>query len=147
LEEDMVVYQQDGILKHATYTSVNEVTEDNKLEAGKNVFTLACSRCHTGQGVNSVVDVFERMYNNGQPLDVEMMTAYIPNMHFGRNYMPPFPGNEAEAEALAIYIRHLQDSGESIEGVQTEGVMINSDYTVKAVINKQNKTNDNEDDK
>ena len=35
LEEDMVVYQQDGILKHATYTSVNEVTEDNKLEAGK----------------------------------------------------------------------------------------------------------------
>ncbi|WP_177765101.1 c-type cytochrome [Flavobacterium sp. I3-2] len=147
LEEDMVVYQQDGILKHATYTSVNEVTEDNKLEAGKNVFMLACSRCHTGQGVNSVVDVFERMTGTKDTLNVAIMAAYMPNMHTGRNYMPPFPGNEAEAEALAIYIRHLQDSGESIEGVQTEGVMVSSDYTVKAVINKQNKTNDNEDDK
>ncbi|WP_255497945.1 c-type cytochrome [Flavobacterium sp. I3-2] len=147
LEEDYPVYQQDGILKYATYTSVTEITEDNKLEAGKNVFMMACSRCHTGQGVNSVVDVFERMLGTKDTLSINMMTAYMPNMHTGRNYMPPFPGNEAEAEALAIYIRHLQDSGEAIEGAQTEGVMINSDYTVKAVINKQNKTNNNEDDK
>lgn len=87
------------------------------------------------------------MLGTKDTLSINMMTAYMPNMHTGRNYMPPFPGNEAEAEALAIYIRHLQDSGEAIEGAQTEGVMINSDYTVKAVINKQNKTNNNEDDK
>ena len=53
LKDDYVVYKKDGILKHATYTSVNEITKDNLIEAGKNVFGIACSRCHTTQGVNN----------------------------------------------------------------------------------------------
>ena len=144
LEEDYPVYRQDGILKHATYTSVTEITQDNKLQAGKEVFMMACSRCHTGQGVNSVVDVFERMTGTDDALNIDVMKAYMPNMHTGRNYMPPFPGNEAEAEALAVYIRYLQDTGNTIEGAQTEGVTVNPAYTVNAIIDKQNKSNTNE---
>lgn len=134
LEDDYVVYQQDGVLKHATYTTVTEINDENKIEAGKNVFTIACSRCHTTQGVNSVVDVFERMYGVGQPLDVNSMAAYIPNMHNGRNYMPPFPGTQQESEALAEYIRYVQETGESLEGAQTDGIAVNPSNSVKAVL-------------
>ncbi len=137
LEDDYVVYKQDGVLKHATYTTVNEITEDNKVEAGKNVFVIACSRCHTSQGVNSVVYVFERMYGgNGKPLDIASMAAYMPNMHSGRTFMPEFPGNEKEAEALATYIKYLHQTGDVLEGVQEEGISINPNNTAAALINK-----------
>ena len=137
LEDDYVVYKQDGILKHATYTSVNEVTEDNKIEAGKNVFTIACSRCHTAQGVNSILDVFDRMYGSTEkPLDVASMAAYMPNMHTARNFMPEFPGNEKEAEALATYIKYLQQTGDVLEGAQEEGISVNPNNSASALINK-----------
>lgn len=124
-EEDYPLYKKDGILKHATYTSVTEITEENKMTAGRDVFMNTCSRCHTSQGVNSIVYVFERMYGVGKPLDLNSMIAYIPNMHNGRTYMPPFPGNKAELEALAIYIKNLQQTGEPLEGAQTVGVEVN----------------------
>lgn len=137
LEDDYVVYKQDGILKHATYTSVNEVTEENKIEAGRNVFTIACSRCHTAQGVNSIVFVFDRMYGStGKPFDVASMAAYMPNMHTARNFMPEFPGNEKEAEALATYIKYLQQTGDVLEGAQEEGVSVNPNNTASTLINK-----------
>jgi mono/diheme cytochrome c family protein len=139
LEDDYVVYKQDGVLKHATYTNVNEVTEENKVEAGKNVFIIACCRCHTAQGVNSVIDVFDRMYGlNGKPLDVNGMKAYMPNMHSGRTFMPEFPGNEKEAEALAVYIKYLQQTGDVLEGAQEEGISINPNNSASTLINKNN---------
>lgn len=137
LKDDYVVYKQDGILKHATYTTVNEVTDENKVEAGKNVFIIACSRCHTAQGVNSVVDVFDRMYGaTGTPLDIGSMAAYMPNMHSGRSFMPEFPGNEKEADALATYIKYLQQTGDVLEGAQEEGITINPNNTAATLINK-----------
>ena len=138
LKDDYVVYKQDGILKHATFTSVNEVTDDNKVEAGKNVFAITCSRCHTTQGINSIVYVFDRMYGStGKPLDVTSMAAYMPNMHTGRTFMPEFPGNEKEAEALAEYIKYLQQSDEVFQGAQEEGISINPNNTATAIINKK----------
>ncbi|WP_104382827.1 cytochrome c [Sphingobacterium sp. HMA12] len=124
-EEDYALYKKDGILKHATYTSVQEITPENKIEAGKNVFMLTCSRCHTSNGINSIVDVFEKMYGRGKPLDEESMSAYIPNMHQGRTFMPPFPGNKKELEAIVAYIKQLQGTRESLQGAQVEGIKVN----------------------
>lgn len=126
-EEDYPLYKRDGILKYATYTSVTEITEENKVQAGRDIFMNLCSRCHTvnPQGVNSIVYVFERMYGFGQPLDEGSMKAYIPNMHNGRTYMPPYAGNERELDALVAYIKQIQQTGESLEGVQTAGVEVN----------------------
>jgi hypothetical protein len=132
-EEDCPLYQRDGILKYATYTSANQVTSENKINAGRDVFMLTCSRCHTTQGVNSITYVFERMYGFGKPLNEISMAAYIPNMHKGRTYMPPFPGNQKELEALVAYIKLLQQTDETLEGVQTAGVQINPLNTAAAV--------------
>lgn len=132
-KEDYPLYKKDGILKHATYTSVHEITENTKVEAGKNVFMLTCSRCHTTNGVNSITYVFERMYGEGKSLNEDDMEAYIPNMHEGRKYMPPFPGNKKELKALVAYIKHLQQTGEVLDGAQASGVVINPDNTSASV--------------
>ena len=144
-EEDYPLYKRDGILKYATYTSVTEITEENKVEAGKDVFMNLCSRCHTvnPQGVNSIVYVFERMYGFGKPLDEGAMKAYIPNMQNGRTYMPPFAGNEKELDALVAYIKQVQETGESLEGVQSAGVKINPmNSAVEVSKRKNNKEKD-----
>jgi hypothetical protein len=140
LEEDYPLYKRDGILKYATYTSVIEITDKNKLVAGRDVFMNTCSRCHTAQGINSITYVFERMYGVGKPLDVNSMIAYIPNMHRGRVYMPPFPGNKKELAALAAYIKYLQQTGESVQGVQFTGVDINPANTTESVVNRLENT-------
>src|SRR5690606_23997245 len=124
-EEDYPLYKKDGILKHATYTSVHEITLDNIVMAGRDVFMLTCSRCHTTNGVNSIVDVFENMYGKNKPSNEQAMASYIPGMHQGRACIPPFPGNKKELEALVAYIKQLQSSGESLQGAQTDGVDVN----------------------
>ncbi|GGC40616.1 hypothetical protein GCM10011386_35850 [Parapedobacter defluvii] len=124
-EEDYPLYKKDGILKHATYASVHEITPENKVMAGRDVFILTCSRCHTTNGINSIIDVFENMYGKGKPLNEQAMATYIPAMHQGRAFMPPFPGNKKELEALVAYIKQLQESGESLQGAQSAGVAIN----------------------
>ena len=129
-------------IKNTNNKSVNKkpsknpkkITPENKIEAGRNVFAIACSRCHTAQGVNSVVYVFERMYGVGKPLDINSMASYIPNMHNGRTYMPPFPGTQEESEALAAYIRNIQDTGDVLEGAQSEGVKVSELQNTQAVL-------------
>lgn len=107
--EDYPLLKQDGILKHAAFVSTREVHEDNIVEAGKNVFMLSCSRCHTTNGVNAITDKFRNMYGTiDEPWDADAMKSYISNMHNARYYMPPFPGNDQELDALISYIKVLQ---------------------------------------
>ncbi len=147
-EEDYPLYKKDGILPYMTYTSVTEITDENKIMAGKDIFMNTCSRCHTAnpKGVNSIVFVFERMYGVGKPLDENLMANYIPNMHNGRTFMPPFPGNKQELSALVAYIKYIQQTGGSLEGAQTSGVHINPLNSVEAVtkqMEENNKENEN----
>lgn len=138
-EEDYPLYKRDGILKYATYTSTPEVTETNKVEAGRNVFILTCSRCHTTQGINSVVTVFEKVFGKGIPFDESGVAAFTKGMHNARTFMPEFPGNKKELDALAAYIKHLQQTGEVIEGAQNEGVTVNPNQSAEAVVKLMDK--------
>jgi len=52
-EFDLPLLQRDGMLKHATYCNSRFILPDNRLEAGQNVFWIACSRCYTVHGVNT----------------------------------------------------------------------------------------------
>ncbi len=131
--EDYPLYQRDGILKYATYSAIETITEENKLIAGKEVFMNTCSRCHTTQGVNGITQVFERMYGINKPFEANAMKVYIQNMHSARTYMPPFPGNEEELDALVAYIKNLQITGETLEGVQGSGIAISPHNNAKKV--------------
>ncbi|MGQ9864562.1 MAG: c-type cytochrome [Bacteroidia bacterium] len=141
-EEDYPLYKREGILKFMTYTSVTEITQENKIEAGREVFMATCSRCHTAHqnGINSIVYVFERMYGSDKPLDEGSMAAYISNMHNARTYMPPFPGNDKELEALVAYIKHLQQTGEALPGAQTAGIKVNPHHSALSVARRISNT-------
>jgi len=124
LVEEYPLYQQTGLLKHTPYSEFSDITEDNKIAAGEAVFTLACSRCHTTHGISSVVRKFERLYGNAVPLDAEAMKAYVKSMHNVRHYMPPFPGNDAELDALTSYVAEQQKRPKKLEGPQIKGVNV-----------------------
>jgi len=125
--EDLPLLQRDGILTYAAYARVHEVTPENLLTAGEDVFMLTCSKCHTTNGINNVTEKFELMYGGeGEPLGEKgkAMGTYIQNMHNARYFMPPFPGNEKEIRALVAYIQHLQEKPGDVHPAQSEGVKI-----------------------
>ncbi|RYZ76513.1 MAG: cytochrome c, partial [Proteobacteria bacterium] len=63
-KDDYALLNRDGILKHAPYVSIREITEANAVKAGEEVFLLACTRCHTVSGMNSIVDKLTGMYGS-----------------------------------------------------------------------------------
>lgn len=104
---ELPVLQRDGILPHSAFSKVRAVTSTNQREAGQEVFLIACSRCHTTNGVNSVTTKLTAMVGS-RPWEKDRLVNFIHGMHITRTYMPPFPGNQAEAEALAVYLQSLQ---------------------------------------
>ncbi|MCA2962209.1 MAG: cytochrome c [Silvanigrellales bacterium] len=123
--EDTSLLQRDGVLVHSAFARVRKVTKENTLEAGREVFLLTCTRCHTTTGVNGIVDVVERMYGTKATRaawDAQALSNYIASMHNARSFMPPFPGSEAERDALSAYIISLRNSPRTLEGAQSAGV-------------------------
>jgi mono/diheme cytochrome c family protein len=122
---DYPLLKEQGILKQATYVAHREVTETNKLVCGEDVFRLSCTRCHTTRGVNGAMQKFENLYGHG-PWEPEDVKLTIRTMHVSRPYMPPFPGNEAELDALAHYLCSLQKYPASSQRDQVHRVRLPS---------------------
>ncbi len=119
--EDYPLLQRDGLLALATYARVREITPATQVDAGREVFLLACTRCHTVDGINGIRGTLQRMYGD-TPWDASALDAYIGVMHEARPFMPPFPGNRDERTALAAYLVQLQHHPETLDGAQTTGV-------------------------
>lgn len=98
LENQVETLNREGVLKHAKWTTVREITEENELQAGRELFNLQCLACHTIGGVkNDIIDktkdltymgMISQLYGQGKVL----------------NYMPRFVGTSREMEALAAFI-------------------------------------------
>ncbi|MGD7035547.1 c-type cytochrome [Methylotuvimicrobium buryatense] len=119
--DEYPLLKRDGILQHATYAANREIGEDNRLQAGKDIFALACTRCHTVRGVNGIDYQLRRMYGD-RPWEADVIAAYLENMHGARYFMPPFPGNDTELKALAAYLASLQINTEPYHGAQITGI-------------------------
>ncbi len=119
--EDYALLNRDGILKYATYTSVRNITPENQWQAGKEVFGLTCTRCHTVNGINGIRGKLHNLYGDADWSAI-VIGGYLQNMHGARYYMPPFPGNAEELEALAVYLATLQKHHDSYQGAQNAGV-------------------------
>ncbi|MBD3266667.1 cytochrome c [bacterium] len=120
--QDYPLLQAQGILKHSTYVSANQVTDENKIRAGRDVFKIACTRCHTVNGLNGIVPKLENMYGESG-WDKEKIKRYVRGMHNAVPYMPPFPGNEEELDAMVQYFLTLQKYPKTLPGAQTAGAM------------------------
>jgi hypothetical protein len=128
---DYPLYRKNGILPYAIYVDTPKATGENKLQAGKNVFMIACSRCHTVTGINSLVRKFRNMTGPGKTLNAEAVRQYIPGMHRVWYYMPPFPGNEAELDALTAFILEMDKNPRYLRGAQRAGVTVSPGHSRK----------------
>ena len=102
-----------GLLANSAWAANRTVSAENRVQAGREVFLIACSRCHTLNGANSVTANLARLYP-GQTWNPEIIDSYIRNINGARSYMPPFPGNAAERAALAAYLAKLQTTSDRI---------------------------------
>lgn len=94
-EEDNL--RAEGLLKAWGWGRDQEVTPENMLRAGKDVFRAQCLACHTIGGYNDVLKLVEDFTAD----DLEIIVLELE--HF-RGYMPPFAGSLEEARAVAEYV-------------------------------------------
>ena len=107
-------FQEEGYLANSNWSSVNEVTEDNKLEAGREIFEGQCMACHTVDGWRDKRAMAERI--GGWNKDA--LSQYIATLHQARSFMPPFAGTEEEREALAEYLVNAVEQNSSAQALK-----------------------------
>jgi mono/diheme cytochrome c family protein len=119
-QEDYPLLQEEGLLPHAAFARVRSASDGDRLLAGQEMFRIACTRCHTSNGVNAVRRRLERMYGPS-PWDRDVVKTYLGSMHLTRPFMPPVPGNDAEKGALADYLVALGQRQQPVTGAQISG--------------------------
>lgn len=119
--DEVAFYKKNGILPYSTFVTAHEVTPENKLLVGRDIFAISCSRCHTTNGINGIVAKFDKLYG-GESWDAQQMKVFLDGMHMSHPYMPPFPGNDQEAEAMIAYLQDLKGNPSMLEGAQVAGI-------------------------
>ncbi len=94
---------QAGVLNVAKWVQHREITEENKVAAGADIFRVECQSCHTPDAYRGVKSYLEK--RNWDSATIYEMTGGLHWMH--NSSMPPFAGTYAEREALAAYLASL----------------------------------------
>lgn len=121
---DYPLLMKEGILANSIYVHKKEITSGNRVRAGKDLFLIACSRCHTVNGVNSIRDKLGNMYGTDAEWDADAIDGYLSRMFATRTFMPPFPGTLEERKALAAYLATLRTRPDIADGAQTAGTAV-----------------------
>lgn len=90
--------QAKGIMKSAKWVSHRDITDQNLLAAGKELFEINCLSCHSVGG--PLNDILPRTAKFG----FEGMQVMLGGIGKINTYMPPFWGTALERKALAAYI-------------------------------------------
>ncbi|HES59124.1 MAG TPA: cytochrome C [Caldithrix sp.] len=98
LKSDVDKINKVGLLKSARWTSIREITDDNRREAGKELFNLQCLSCHTVNGIRN--DVVKK----SQGYTYLGILSLLNGQGKVQDYMPPFAGTPDEKQILAEYI-------------------------------------------
>lgn len=99
-KSEIASLNQTGVLATAKWSSIKHVTPENQIEAGKELFRIQCSSCHTINGIRN--DIMPRT----AAFPFLGMLAQLDGQGKIQDYMPPVAGTQIEREALAAYIVH-----------------------------------------
>ncbi|MDR3641107.1 MAG: cytochrome ubiquinol oxidase subunit I [Humidesulfovibrio sp.] len=90
-----------GYLATAKWARIREVTAENKLQAGAELYQHECASCHSiGGPMNNIKPWAASLTERG-------MTSLLGAISKVNPAMPPFVGNQAEKEALAGYLSEV----------------------------------------
>ncbi len=106
--EQVAEINKAGFLATAKWSKIKEVTAENRLDAGADIFRLQCMACHTIDNYNGVKKLSDRLTERG-------VEALLTGMGKVNTYMPPFTGTEVEKKALAAYIYQVVQGKETVE--------------------------------
>ncbi|MEJ2006858.1 MAG: cytochrome c [Acidobacteriota bacterium] len=96
--------KQAGVLKTAKWVKTRELTPENQVAVGREVFRVDCESCHTTDEYRGVKELLTlRQWDQAK---TQTMLGVLYLMH--NNVMPPFAGNNAEQAALAAFLYSLE---------------------------------------
>ncbi len=102
--KDLPTIQKAGFMASAKWVKNKEITNENLISAGQEIFKFQCSACHSIGGplndIRHLVSKYDSVFG---------MDAKLNGLGKMNNYMPPFMGNRTERWALANYIVHGPD--------------------------------------
>jgi mono/diheme cytochrome c family protein len=75
-----------------------------KAEIGAGIFRYHCASCHALIGYNGMKPLI-------QPWTPQLINDAMRNLHRTDPAMPPWLGNEAERQALTVYLTRLSREG------------------------------------
>lgn len=99
--EDVRRLNQEGVLPNARWARVSAVMEENEREAGREIFRLVCSSCHTVIGYNAV----KPMVRDWDESYIDSQLQRLQDLRGG--IMPRFVGTDEERRALAKWLAGL----------------------------------------
>jgi hypothetical protein len=95
---DLPQIQKTGALATARWVKNKTITTENRMDAGKELFSLLCLPCHsTGGPLHDILPLARHFSPAG-------MHAFLATMGTANPYMPPFAGTEEEQKVLAEYL-------------------------------------------
>jgi mono/diheme cytochrome c family protein len=101
-----------GVLKTARWINSRELTTENQIPVGHEIFRLECESCHTESNYRGVrQEIMQRRWDREK---IRAMLGGLYLMHNG--VMPAFAGTDAERDALAAYLGSLQAIHPSASG-------------------------------
>ncbi len=116
LKKDVPDLNNNGYLQKAIWVQNKKATEDNLVDAGRELFIHQCYACHTVNGFNN--DIVKATGS----MSYRALVSYINKIHEVRYFMPPFAGTEMEGRALAAYIAGGLHGKDVQEPQQEEGM-------------------------
>ena len=98
LKDHLEEVSRQGFLQSATWVQTKDLSGENLITGGEEIFINQCYACHTINGFNN--DIVSRT----AAMSYTALRSYIKKIHQVRYFMPPFAGTDEEADALAAYI-------------------------------------------
>lgn len=93
-----------GVLAAAKWVENRQITPDNQVPVGREIFRVECQSCHTTDSYRSV-----KKYIALRQWDRSRIQAILPSLDVMHNgVMPPFAGTDAERAALATFLSSVQ---------------------------------------
>ncbi len=87
-----------GVLPAAKWSSVDQITPENEMQAGHDLFQIECASCHSiGGPMNNILPLTEKFTVFGMDSQLNGQGKLV-------RYMPPFIGTRKERWALARYV-------------------------------------------
>jgi mono/diheme cytochrome c family protein len=95
---------QQGVLQTAKWVNIRELTSENRVAAGREIFRVECESCHTTDAYRGITSLLIR--RQWDQNEIGAMLGHLDLMH--NNIMPPFAGTDAERAALAAFLVTLE---------------------------------------